>query len=88
VGLIPSTDSSGEKEKVGNITHRSNKQLRSCIIESAWIASRTDPSLAFSFSQLCKRMDSNEAIVRIAKKLLNRIRFVIKNEKEYVYSVV
>jgi hypothetical protein len=73
---------------VGKITPRSNRFLRSNIVESAWIASRKDPSLAYSFTQLCKRMQPHEAIIRIAKKLLNRIRYVMKNEKEYVPSVI
>ena len=35
-------------------------------------------------------LDNNsiEEIIKIAKKLLNRIRYVMKNEKEYVHSVV
>jgi transposase len=88
VGLVPSTNSSGEKDKVGRITRRSNRFLRSIIVEAAWMASRLDPSLAYSFGQLCKRMESTEAIIRIAKKLLNRIRYVMKNETEYVHSVI
>lgn len=88
VGLVPTTKSSGEKNKAGKITPRSNKFLRSNLIESAWIASRSDPSLAYSFNELCKRMQPHEAIIRIAKKLMNRIRFVMKNETEYVLSVM
>ncbi|PSK80096.1 IS110 family transposase [Prolixibacter denitrificans] len=88
VGLVPRTNSSGEKEKTGGITPRSNKPLRSCIVESAWIASRTDPALILCFNQLCQRMKPTEAIIRIAKKLLNRIRYVINNETEYVQAVV
>ena len=88
VGLVPRTSSSGEKEKTGRITPRSNKPLRELIVEAAWIASRNDPALAQCYLELCKRMKSNEAIIRIAKKLLNRIRYVMKNEKEYVHSIV
>ncbi len=88
VGLVPSTNSSGEKEKVGRITRRSNRFLRSIIVEAAWMASRKDPALLYSYGQLCKRMKPNEAIIRIAKKLLNRIRYVLKNETEYVHCVV
>jgi transposase len=88
VGLVPRTSSSGENEKTGRITPRSNKPLRSIIVEAAWIASRNDPALAQCYLELCKRMKPNEAIIRIAKKLLNRIRYVMKNEKEYVHSVV
>lgn len=88
VGLVPSTNSSGGKENVGPITRRSNRFLREIIIEAAWMASRLDPSLAYSYGQLCTRMESNEAIIRVAKKLLNRVRYVMKNETEYVHSVI
>jgi len=88
VGLIPSTFSSGEKEVVGNITRRSNKPLRASIVESAWVAIRHDPALTLKYNQLRSRMEPNEAIIRIAKKLLNRIRYVLINEQEYVYAVV
>ncbi len=88
IGLVPSTNSSGEKEKIGSITSRSNKPLRSSIIECAWVAIRIDPSLAYSYNELCKRMKPNEAIIRIAKKLLNRIKYVVKNKTEYAHSVI
>lgn len=88
VGLVPRTNSSGEKEIASRITPRSNNHLRSVIIESAWIAIKQDPALALRFNELCDRMKKNEAIIRIAKKLLNRIRHVMKNQTEYVYSVL
>ncbi len=87
IGLVPSTNSSGEKELIGDITPRANKPLRNAIIEAAWIAVRNDPSLALKYNQLRQKMKSNKAIVRIAKKLLNRIRYVLNNEQEYVLSV-
>jgi transposase len=83
VGFIPSTSSSGEKDKVGNITYRRNKFLRSEIVECSWVAVRTDPSLHLAYNKLCQRMAPNKAIIRIAKKLLSRIRYVLINEKEY-----
>lgn len=87
VGLIPTTNSSGEKERLGKITRRSNKLLRKCIIESAWVAIRQDPALLLKYAELKKRMKPNMAIIRIAKKLLNRIRYVLKNEQEYEKSI-
>lgn len=87
VGLVPSTYSSGESEGVRGITPRSNNQLRTVIIECAWIAVRQDPALALRFTELCQRMKKNDAIIRIAKKLLSRIRYVMKNETEYVNAV-
>lgn len=88
IGLVPTTSSSGDTEKAGNVTPRANRVLRSVIIESAWVAARIDPALSLSFNELSKRMKPNKAIIRIAKKLLNRIRFVLKNKTEYVHSVI
>lgn len=86
IGLIPSTDSSGEKEITGDITSRGHSVLRNAIIESAWIAARHDPVLLKCYLDYCKRMDPNEAIIRIAKKLLSRVKFVLKNKQPYVSS--
>jgi len=88
IGLIPSTHSSGENQVVGDITRRGHSVLRSAIIESAWTAARLDPALTKSYHDYCKRMEPNKAIVRIAKKLLNRIRYVLKNKKTYVCALV
>lgn len=88
IGFVPSTHSSGDEETVGNITPRGHSVLRSAIIESSWIAVRLDPALIKSYQNYCKRMKPNQAIVRIAKKLLSRIRYVLKNKQPYVCSVV
>ena len=88
IGLIPSTHSSGEKENIGEITHRGNSFLRSALVESAWIAARMDPALNKSYHDYCKRMEPNKAIIRITRKLLNRIRFVLKNSQPYVTTVI
>jgi transposase len=88
VGLVPSTNSSGEKENIGDLTPRGHSVLRSAIIESAWVAARLDPALNISYHDYCKRMEANKAIIRIARKLLSRIRFVLKNNQPYVNSVV
>ncbi len=88
IGLVPSTNSSGDTERTGNITSRRHQILRTALIESAWVAARTDPALAKSYNQYCKRMDSKKAIIRIAKKLLSRIRYVLKNKQPYVFGVI
>lgn len=87
IGLVPSTKSSGEKEKTGDITPRGHNVLRTAIIESSWTAIRNDPSLMRSYVSFIKRMDENKAIVKIAKKLLSRIRFVLINKKPYTCSI-
>ncbi len=88
VGLIPDTDSSGEKDLKTGMTGRRNAQLRFVLIESAWTAVRKDPALMMAFNELCKHMTKTKAIVRIARKLLNRVRYVLKNQQEYTTAVV
>ena len=88
IGLVPSTKSSGEKERSGDITPRGHNVLRTALIESSWTAIRNDPSLMKSYLSYIKRMDSNKAIIKIAKKLLSRIRFVLNNKKPYICSIV
>jgi transposase len=88
VGLIPDTDSSGETDRKTGITSRRNAQLRGILIESSWVAVRKDPALLMTFNMLSKKMPKTNAIVRIARKLLNRIRYVLKNQQEYLSAVV
>jgi len=88
IGFSPATNSSGEKEKVVGLSNQQNKYLRSMLIESAWTAIRMDPALTQVYGKLVMRMGKQKAIIRIAKKLLNRIMYVWKNEKEYVLAVV
>jgi transposase len=88
VGLIPDIKASGETEHIGHLTYRRNPQLRALLIEAAWVASRKDPVLLLAFNKYCQRMKKTRAIVKIARKLLNRIRYVLKNQMEYVTGVV
>jgi len=88
VGLAPSTHSSGEKEIVMGMSQRQNVHLRNILIESAWVAVRKDPAIIMAFGKLSKRMKKQEAIIRIAKKLLSRIMHVWKYEEDYVLAVV
>jgi len=87
-GLVPSVQSSDETEINLGISQRRNKYLRSMLVEAAWKAVKIDPALTMKFSQLCRRMNHNKAIVRIAKILLSRIRHVWNTQEPYVMAVV
>lgn len=88
VGLVPSTASSGETEIVSGITPRKNSRLRGALIESAWIAIRRDPALLHSYQDLRKRIPGNKAIIRIAKKLLRRIKYVLRTKQTYEPGII
>lgn len=83
VGLVPSCPSSGEKHPDGRLTPRRHKRLRFMLIEATWVAARKDPALLQAFLELNKRMKKSDAIIRIARKLLNRVRFVWLNKRPY-----
>jgi transposase len=88
VGLVPDERSTGEDETIIGITRRHNAILRTILVEAAWIAIRTDPALMMAFSGYTHRMKKNLAIIRIARKLLNRVRFVLKNQQPYQIRLV
>jgi transposase len=88
VGIVPTRCNSGESKNDGDMTFRGQDTLKKCLIESSWIAARYDPALLLAYNQYAKRMNPNKAIIRIARKLLNRIYFVLKKKQEYVCCVV
>jgi transposase len=88
IGLVPKIYGSGEKMQVGKMIKRGRKELKIMLIEASWEAIRKDPALMLKFNELSKRMHKNKAIVRIARKMLGRIRFVLQNQQPYQLSVV
>jgi hypothetical protein len=51
------------------------------------VAIRQDPSLLASYGKYVGRMSKQEAIIRIAKKLLSRIRYVWLTQQKYEFSL-
>ncbi len=89
IGLMPMEHSSGEREVKGRLTIRRHRQLRSDLIECAWTAKRTDPALQLYYHQQLKRgKEPKLIIVKIARKLLSRIRYVWLTGNAYERGVV
>ena len=82
-GIVPDLHSSGDEQSVRGITHRSNHYLRVAIVESSWSIVRKDPAMLMYYKQYCKRMHPNKAIIKIARHLLSRIRYVWLKEEPY-----
>lgn len=87
VGLIPTSHKSGENEKVGQLTTRRNVRLRTALIESSWVAIKSDSELLLKYEQYKTRMSSQRAIVRVARILLRRIAYVWRSGERYVKAV-
>ncbi len=88
IGMIPMCHSSGEKDGTGDITVRKHSPMRGNLIEAAWVAIRQDPAMTLFYTENCKRMVPSKAIVKVARKLVNRIYFVMKHRQAYVNRVV
>lgn len=87
VGLIPRTHHSGETERTGRITYRHNNYLRPLLIESSWQAVRADPVMLKYYIEKCKTSNAKKAIVKVARKLLSRIMYVMQNRTPYVRGI-
>jgi transposase len=87
VGFCPDSDSSGEREKHTGITIRRHNQLRSMLVEAAWQLIRRDAAMLDYYRNLTKRMKGQQAIIRVARKLLRRIRAVLLSKRMYVAGI-
>jgi transposase len=87
VGFCPDSHSSGATQKHSGISIRKHNQLRSMLVEAAWQLIRSDAAMLDHYRQLQKRMKGQDAIIRIARKLLRRIRAVMLSERMYVRGI-
>lgn len=88
IGLVPSMHGSGERMSTGKMSRRGRKQLKCVLIEASWTAIRKDPAMMLKYKELTKRMNGNKAIIRIARKLLNRVRHILIHRQEYEIGVI
>jgi transposase len=82
IGIVPTMRNSGGTEKIQGVTPRCRGLLRSYIIESSWVALRMDPEMQSYYRKHIGR-NPKSIIVKIARKLLNRMLAVIKSEQPY-----
>ena len=78
---------SGDNLKTMGMTPRSNRILRSYIIEAAWVACRKDPVLQQYYRKHLGK-NSKAIIVKVARKLLSRLLAVIKTGIPYEIGVL
>lgn len=69
-GLGAEVHSSGQTMRTGKITKQGRREMRSALIEAAWVAVREHPRWKERFARLSARLGKSKAIVAIARKLL------------------
>jgi transposase len=87
VGLVPRIRESGETTYTGGITFRCNTFLRTLLIESSWQAIRMDPALMQYYHNHLLNNKGHKVVIKVARKLLNRIRYVMINRQPYITGV-
>ena len=80
--MVPSIYNSGASEKCLGITPRSRSQLRSYLIEAAWVAIRKDIEMQ-QYYRKHQGKNVKSIIVKVAHKMSRRILSVIKTETPY-----
>lgn len=71
-GLVPRQDQSGETNRMGRITRRGPRLLRSTLVEAAWIMLQYNPWALALYERLCGGLKKRkkQAIIGVARKLL------------------
>ena len=82
IGLVPGIYNSGGTEKCLGITPRSRSQLRSYLVEAAWVAIRKDIEMQ-NYYRKHHGKNVKSIIVKVAHKMARRILSVIKTEVPY-----
>jgi transposase len=84
VGITPRVDNSGETVRLGNITKRGCKAIRSIIVQSAWGAVHAKKGNRFQekYMDLVPRRGKGRAIVAVARRMLE-IMWIVATRKEF-----
>ena len=82
-GLTPGLEQSGTKYNEKGITKEGRKELRWALVEVAQRAVKSDPLWKHRFQELQKRMHRNQAIVAVARRLLELVWYVLTRRQPY-----
>lgn len=82
-GLTPGLEQSGTKNRGKGVTKEGRRELRWALVEAAQMAVKSDPLLELKFQALQKRMHRNQAIVAIARHLLEVVWYVLTRRQPY-----
>jgi transposase len=85
-GLGAAVHQSGQTQRGGGITKQGRRELRSTLVEAAWVAVRTHPRWRAAFARLEQRRGSGKAIVAIARKLLVVVWHVLQGREADRYA--
>jgi transposase len=87
VGMIPSEDSSGGKQRLGHISKQGNSLLRFLLVEAAQAAARNNADWRRRYLHLAMRRHRSIAKVAMGRRLGVRLYWMWRNGREYSPSM-
>jgi transposase len=87
VGLIPSEDSSGGRQRLGYITKQGSSLLRFLLVEAAQAAVRCNVDWRRRYRHLVMRRQRNIAKVAMGRRMGVRLYWMWRNGREYSPSL-
>jgi len=87
VGMVPSEDSSGGKQRLGHISKQGNSLLRFLLVEAAQAAARVNPEWRRRYIHLAMRRHKSIAKVAMGRRLGIRLYWMWRNQCEYSPSL-
>jgi transposase len=82
-GLTPGLEQSGTKYREKGVTKEGRKELRWALVEVAQSAVKSDPVWKTRFQEMRNRMHRNQAIVAVARRLLELVWYVLTRRQPY-----
>jgi transposase len=76
-GLGVSVHASGQTYRTGKITKQGRREMRTALVEAAWVAVERHPYWKAEFARLAGRLGKGKAIVAMARRLLVTIWHVL-----------
>lgn len=84
-GLVPAQRQSGQTNRMGKITRRGSRILRSALVEVAWAMLRYNPWASALYQRICGGQKTRKkiAIIAVARKLLVRCWAMLRRKQSW-----
>src|SRR5207237_1096930 len=83
IGLVPTEMSSGQHRWLGSITKQGNSFMRFLLVQAGLSAARGDAELGRVYKRLVQKKHHGVAKVAVARKLLVRLYWMLRTQKQY-----